>query len=198
MRVAVFGARGRTGRHVVAELQRRGHEVIAVTRTGEAVGGATGLRADPVSGEGVADATDAADAVVCAMTSGRGNPACSRLAEALSGRVGLRYVTVGGAAVNRPGDRKGLVDRLFAGLMHVVARPVLEDRERELALLEGSALRWTMLRPPRLLDREARGTVRLSDERPPGLSLERADLARAVADALEDDALVGRAPFVSN
>ena len=55
-----------------------------------------------------------------------------------------------------------------------------------------------MLQPPRLRDGAAKGTVRMSYERPPSMQVTRADLARKVVEALADDSLVGRAPFVSN
>lgn len=197
MRVAVFGAKGRTGRLVVEELARRGHAVVAVSRDGAHVAGAQAAAADPATGAGVEAALAGADAVASALASGKGNLACSGLARALGGRTGLRYVTVAGAAVDHPGDRKGLADKAVSWISRKVAGEVVLDRQRELEVLRGSSLRWTMLRPPRLVDGPAKGAVKLSHERPQTLSIPRADLARAVADALEDDALVGRAPFVS-
>jgi uncharacterized protein YbjT (DUF2867 family) len=55
VRIAVIGATGAVGRHVVGELQQRGHEVVACSR-------ATGQ--DVVTGEGVAAAFEGAAAVV--------------------------------------------------------------------------------------------------------------------------------------
>jgi putative NADH-flavin reductase len=198
MRVAVFGAKGRTGRLAVEALRAAGHEVVAVSRSGDAVPGAAAVAADPSTGRGVAAAVEGCDAVVNAMASGTGNPAGSALARALSGRAGLRYVTVGGAAVDAAGDRKGIVDKAVSWLSRRVAKDVVLDRQEELAVLQGSGLRWTMLRPPRLVDGPAKGDVRISFERPQSIQVTRADLARVVAEALGDERLVGRAPFVSN
>lgn len=198
MRVAVFGAAGRTGRLVVRELLGAGHEAVAVTRRGEAVEGATAARADPASGAGVAEAVAGCDAVVNAMASGKGNPACSALARALAGREGLRYVTVGGAAVDAPGDSKGVADRIVSWLSRRLAAGVVLDRQEELRVLQGSRLRWTMLRPPRLVDGPPKGQVRTAFDRPQSLSITRADLAAAAVRALADASLAGRAPFVSN
>lgn len=198
MRVAVFGARGRTGRLVVEELRKAGHTVVAVSRGGEPVGGAVAVAADPVTGQGVAVALGDCDAVVNAMASGKGNPSCSGLARALSGREGLRYVSIGGAAVDVPGDRKGIPDRIISWMSRTFAKEVVQDRQDELDLLRNSRLRWTMLRPPRLLDGEAKGEVKISFERPPTIQITRTDLARKVVEVLTDDALIGRVPFVSN
>lgn len=196
MRVAVFGAKGRTGRLVVEELLRRGHAAVAVSRDGAPVGGAEAAAADPSSGAGVEAALAGADAVVNAMASAKGNPAGSALARALAGRE-VRYLTVGGAAVDAPGDRKRLPDRLVSALARTLAPGTVLDRQEELAILQGSRLRWTMLRPPRLVDGEGTGTYRRSLLSPPSTKIARADLARAVADALEDDSQAGQAPFVS-
>lgn len=198
MRVVVFGARGRTGRQVVEELRRSGHEVVAASRSSDPVDGATAVAANPVTGEGVERAVEGCDAVVNAMASGKGNPACSGLARAFSGREGLRYVTVGGAAVDVPGDRKGVSDKVISWLSRAVAKEVVLDRQAELDVLRGSRLRWTMLRPPRLVDGPAKGEAKLSFERPPSIQITRADLARKVVEAIGNDSLVGRAPFVSN
>jgi uncharacterized protein YbjT (DUF2867 family) len=55
VRIVVIGAAGTVGRHVVGEVQQRGHEVVACSR-------ATGQ--DVVTGKGIAQAIDGADAVV--------------------------------------------------------------------------------------------------------------------------------------
>jgi putative NADH-flavin reductase len=196
MRVAVFGAKGRTGRLVVEELMRRGHAIVAASRDGAAVSGAEAAAADPASGRGLEAALAGAEGVVNAMASGKGNPAGSALARALAGRE-VRYVTVGGAAVDAPGDAKRVPDRLVSWLARTLAPGTVLDRQEELGILQSSRLRWTMLRPPRLVDGAGTGTYRQSLTSPLSTKIARADLARAVADALEDAAGAGQAPFVS-
>jgi uncharacterized protein YbjT (DUF2867 family) len=58
-RIAVAGATGRAGRHVVDLLQARGHDVVAMARS-------TGV--DVVTGNGLADALTGVDVVVDAAT----------------------------------------------------------------------------------------------------------------------------------
>lgn len=198
MRVTVFGARGRTGRLVVEELLRAGHTVVAASRGGEPVGGTRAVAANPLTGEGMDDALEACDAVVNALASGKDNPACSTLARTLMGRTGLRYVSLGGAAVNHPRDRKGLVDRIATAITRFAGGEGVTDRQEELAILMGSGLRWTMLRAPFLVDGAATGDVEMSDERTPGMRLRRGDFAAVAVRALADDMLVGRAPFVGS
>ena len=58
-RIAVAGATGRTGRHVVELLEARGHDVVPMSRTGGV---------DLVTGEGLADALTGVEVVVDAAT----------------------------------------------------------------------------------------------------------------------------------
>ncbi len=113
-----------------------------------------------------------------------------------SGRA-LRYVVIGGAGVDVPGDRKGIADKAVGVIMTLVVGRMLADRTRELALLEGSDLPWTFLRPPRLTDRPATGRWRFSFDRPAAMEIAREDLAGAAVETLGRDDLVGRAPFVA-
>ncbi len=199
MLVTVFGAKGRTGRLVVEELLRAGHTVVAASRSGEATGGTRAVAANPVTGEGVADAVETCDAVVCALTSGPGNPACSALVQAILDRDRLRYLSIGGGAMDHPGDRKGLAHAAVSWLMQTaIERENLADRKREHDLMVGSRLRWTMLRPPWLANGPPLGRVRMSDDTMPGPMIRRADLAAAIVQAIPDESLIGRAPFVSN
>ena len=58
-KIAVAGATGRVGRHVVDVLEERGHEAVAMSRS-------TGI--DVVTGEGLAEALAGADAIIDAAT----------------------------------------------------------------------------------------------------------------------------------
>lgn len=69
MRIAVIGGSGNAGAKVVRRIQRLGHEAVAVSRSGNAVAGSAAARADIVTGDGLADALEGAEAVVdCSNT----------------------------------------------------------------------------------------------------------------------------------
>ncbi|MGR3485141.1 MAG: NAD(P)-dependent oxidoreductase [Paracoccaceae bacterium] len=199
MRIAVFGAAGRTGREVCRHLQGLGHEPLAVTRRKGADVIGTPELLDATDSVAVAALAQTCDAVINAMASGKGNPAGSRLVAALRGRDGLRYVTVAGAAVDAPGDAKGAPDKIVSWISRKIAGEVVTDRQAELdaLLADGHGLRWTMMRPPRLTEKEAKTSYRLAFDKPASTQIARADLGRAVVDALSDPELEGRAPFVS-
>jgi hypothetical protein len=122
MKLIVYGATGRVGSRLVAEAGRRGHDVVAVSRSQggiDAVGNwVAGDIVDPVA---VADLARGADVLVSAVGSGftSGEPdfgiyveASKAIAKALSklGSKGPRIIFVGGAGSLTYGDGTRAVD----------------------------------------------------------------------------------------
>ena len=85
--------------------------------------------------------------------------------------------------------------------LRYVAKPIVQRILREPfsdfvatePVVRSSDLDWTIVRPPQLKDGSARGRYRRADDAgvPFGISIRRADLARAVLDVLDDDSTVG-------
>jgi len=199
MRIVVMGASGRTGGHLVKVLVGNGHEVTVLGRrapegwTGAFVNGA-------VDDAGVmARALAGADAAISCLASGRKGAVCLPATHAVIAAApkGFRYLVVAGAAVNVPGDAKGLADKIIGGIFGLVAGRMLAERQQEYETLAASGLRFSMLRPPRLTDGPGTGRWQVSYDRPRAMQIDRIDLARALAEALGRDDMVGRAPFVA-
>ena len=197
MKYVVFGATGRTGRFIAEGLIKAGHDVTAAGRRDPGIAGVAFRQTDLMTAGAVRDAVQSADVAVSALASDKGNPVCSALARALAPTEGLRFVTIAGAAVDAPGDAKAAADKAIAWIMRRIVAEMLADRQSELAVLQSSRLRWTMLRPPRLTDKAATGRWRLSHDRPPSTQISRADLAAALIEVAGDDTWAGRAPFVA-
>lgn len=197
MKILVLGATGRTGRLIVEAAEAAGHEVTVATRAPHGPEGVTSVPLDLRDAERIRAAAGRAEAVISALASGRGNPACSTLARALLPMEGLRFVSIGGAGVDAPGDAKAMPDRIVGWVMRRIVGEMLADRQAEHDMLAGSALRWTMLRPPRLTDAPGQGGYRLTHETPAGTAIARRDLAQAAVDVLSDADTWGRAPFVA-
>lgn len=197
MHYVVFGASGRTGRLIARRLTEAGHAVTAPGRRDPQIAGVAFRPTDLADAADVRDAVRGAAGVFSALASDKGNPACSTLARALADREGLRFVTIAGAGVDAPGDRKGLPDRIVGWIMRRVVAEMLADRQAELGILHSGRLRWTMLRPPRLTDRPGTGHYRITHDKPASTAIPRADLALAAIAIADDDSLVGRAPFVA-
>ena len=196
MNLLILGATGRTGGHMLATARAAGHHVTAFGR--RSADGADRSITGRFEDDAFAEAVRGADAVLSCLASANTDPVCSTVAAAaLRADPGLRYLTVAGAGVDRPEDRKGLPDKAIGVVMRLVVGRMLADRQREVDMLAASGARWTALRPPRLVDGRAAGRWRFAFDRPAATWIDRKDLAGAVLAAVGDDALSGRAPFVS-
>jgi putative NADH-flavin reductase len=197
MKAFVLGGTGRTGRLIAEGLVAKGHAVSVGGRRDPRLAGAAFVSLDPMNGQELRAAVAGADCVVSALASGKCNPVCSAAARALSQIDGLRFVTIGGAGVDAATDDKGLGDKAVGFVMRLLVREMLADRQLELAILQQSGLKWTMLRPPRLTDDKGGHKVAVTFDRPASTAIARADLARTAIEVLGDDSLIGRAPFVA-
>jgi uncharacterized protein YbjT (DUF2867 family) len=196
MKLLILGATGRTGRAVLDRATAEGHHVEAFGR--RPAEGAAAFHVGAFGDETFREAVRRADAVLSCLASSNADPVCSRAAEAVrAADPQARYVTVAGAAVDRPEDRKGFADALIGGAMRLVAGKMLADRQREVEMLAASAMRWTALRPPRLTQGKPTGAWRFDFDRPQASWIDREDLAGAMLEALGREDMVGAAPFVS-
>jgi putative NADH-flavin reductase len=194
MRIAVFGASGRTGRNVVAQALARGHDVTAFVRdrSAPAAKGVTVVAGDARDPAAVDRAVREADAVisVLALMSPEAEPeysdATRTIAEAAA-RAG-----VGRVVVSANNDVLG--DDEVTGEFAAHAR----EHRRNRATLERSGLRWTIGAAPWVTDDLPAGSYRTAvDERAPGKRLSATDFATFTLDALERDEWVGHVVGVS-
>ncbi|GAA1070153.1 NAD(P)-dependent oxidoreductase [Nocardiopsis composta] len=211
MRITVLGAGGGIGREVVAQALAGGHRVTAVVRDRARAGLGGHDRLDAVTADALDPASllpavKGADAVVSAL-GGRGGlseptTVCERGAlaavEAMHTAEVRRIVAISAATVTDEGD--GPFTRLAVKpLLRRMLRHPRADSIRMEEVLAGSGLDWTVLRPPRLLDRPRTGRYRMREGANVrgGLQIGRADVADAVLRVLADPARIRTAVGVA-
>ena len=194
MRVVVVGSAGRTGRLVVAEAARRGHEVVAVTRRPVDTLHPPGVRTAVVGlddSAGLAAAMVGADAVVSALGTGTGrretelySAGAERLADAMWSAGLRRLVVVSAVPVGPPA---GSTDRVLRGVLYAFFGGTYRDMARmEQLLAERPDVDTTVVRPPRLVGGPVAGYRRAEDVPLPRVSrISRADLAVELVDQAE-------------
>lgn len=205
MKLAIFGATGKTGRLLVQQALAEGHDVAALARD-PAKMGVTHARLRTVSGsvdqvDAVQDAVRDADVVVSAL--GSGNDTLTTFGENVipaMRRGGVsRIVSLVGASVNEPGDPRSLGRTMLQGITRLLAPSSLEDGHKHAQQLEGTELAYTLVRPPRLTDGPATGRVQHGVlQLGPTSTISRADLAAFMLRAVCDDLYVREAPMVAN
>jgi putative NADH-flavin reductase len=194
VRVTIFGAAGRTGRHVVRLALERAHQVTAVVHAGVASpGDGIVVVEGDARDRGIVDrALEGADAVVSVLSlrSADAEPEYSEATVAIvegAARAGVRRIVV-------TANNDVLSEREVTGEFAAHAR----EHRRNRATVEASGLDWTILAAPWVTDDETIGAYAANlDARGPNRRIGTSDLALAVVDALERDDWVGHIVGVS-
>jgi len=204
LEVVVFGAGGRTGRLVVDEALRAGHVVTAAAR-GPLDPDRRGLRTvrvDVRDADAVAAVVAGQDAVISVVgpagrTAGGLYSAAARSIVAGMAATGAdRLVAVTSSGVRLDDPHHPWWYRLLA---RTVMREAYGDMRRMEEIVRASGVDFTFVRPARLVDEPATGTVRIADgaNPPRGLRVTRADLARFVVEELTAKQWSRAAPTVA-
>ncbi len=213
MKLAVFGATGRTGQHLVRQALDGGHQVVALVRNRDKLDAAGFIEGDRLTlVQGDLSDTAAVDRVVAgvdAVLSVLGPISNQPTFEVSLGikhilgamqRHGVsRIIISAGAGVHHPGDSPKLFDRMMHVLVKTTAKNVYRDMLKSVDLVRTSDLDWTVVRVPMLTDDPPTGHIRVGmvgDGM--GLRLSRADLAGYILQLVQGDEQVHKAPAISN
>ncbi len=196
--IAVVGGHGQIARLLHPRLLDAGHQPVALVRKKEQ---ADALEAEGVEArmldieaddeDGFARAFEGCGAVVFAAGGGPDGSVERK-----------RSVDLGGSLKSVAGARAAGISRFVQVSAIGVDQPLPEDtdpvwrayaeakRDADTALRD-SDLAWTVLRPGRLTDDAATGSVELGEDVSRG-EVSRADVAAVIAEVLDDDRTVGR------
>jgi putative NADH-flavin reductase len=204
-RLAIFGATGGIGGHLLSWAVDAGYPVHVLARTAAAVPrrpGITVTEGDATDPAAVADAVASADAVLSALgprgakTPGLLAAAAGTVTQAMakSGVRRLICVSAAGAFIRADPAANRLVKMI---LPSIFAKPFADVREME-RVVRASTLDWTLVRPTRLVNVPGTGQYRIRDcYPPPGLTkIARADVAQFMITALTTDGYLHQAPAI--
>jgi len=209
MRVAIFGASGRTGQELLLQALARSHEVTAVVRSPDAFeiryDRLKVVAGDALEGGSFARALDGQDAVLSSLgVTGFVHSLQPMTFYERSARAIIKQM--------RACDVRRLVLISSVGVVHdrtaplwyrTIVQPMLrhkyDDMKRMEAAVAASGLEWTVVRAARLVDASLTQRYRIGEDG--GLpnigAISRADLGSFVAEEAEDRAFVGRAVAIS-
>jgi putative NADH-flavin reductase len=209
MRVTIFGATGPTGRLLTQGALDRGDDVTVLVRRPEVLSVSHPklrvFKGDVLQPESLPPALEGQEAVISTIglaytrqpvhlySEGTRNIMSAMKA---AGVTRLVVISSGGTA-------PGVVKEnpfFFEHILKPLFRGFYDDMRRMEARVQESDLEWTLVRPPRLLDKPPRGTVREAVGAyglKGGSKISRADLARATLDAMRRPDLVRAAVAVA-
>ena len=207
MRVTILGATGRTGKRLLEQAIEEGHEITVLVRSpqklGEMASSVRVVEGDMMNRADVARAVDGADAVIMAAGPTKSSPtemleiSARNIVDAMRDAGVSRIIWLTGAGVVDERDEKALSRSLIRGLMKLVAGRVLSASERAYAIVAGSGLDYTVVRPPMLADEPGGVDLHGSYTPPKPIPVGRGDRARFLRDAAVEGEFVREKPLGS-
>jgi putative NADH-flavin reductase len=208
MKLAVFGASGRTGRPLVQQALAEGHEVKALVRDPPKMPVSherlTVIGGDVLDAAKVEETVADTDAVLSALGHTETSPedvqtrGTRNIVAAMENHGVRRLVSLTGAGVGGPKDEPKFVDKAITFLLERLQPAVLGDAIGHAQVIKGSDLEWVIVRGPRLTEGPRKGEYRVgSIGRNSGTQISRADLADFMLKQTTDDTHLRQMPVVS-
>lgn len=209
MKLAIFGATGRTGQHIVRQALEAGYEVRAFTRSPHKLAASsenlTVVEGNVTDAGAVERAVTGVDAVISVLGPTENKPTfevttgTEHILSAMERHGVERLVISAGAGVGDPQDEPTLVNRAINVLLRLASRWVYEDMKRTVETVRDTDVDWTVVRVPMLTDDPGTGSVSAGYVgRGMGMRISREDMARFMLQQVEDATYRHQAPVISN
>ncbi|GIJ49038.1 NADH-flavin reductase [Virgisporangium aliadipatigenens] len=195
MRLTVFGASGRVGGHVVRQALSAGHTVTAVVRERASFEAPEGVRTVRVPGLDAPPPVAECDAVLSAIgpRGAKDGPVATVATRGILAALkpAMRFVALSAAPAGPP-PPDFLNRRLLFPFIGRVLRATYDDLRAMEALIRESGTEWTVVRPPKFVDRPLSGRYRtvIGANVPRGYTVSPPDVAHAMLAVLADPATV--------
>src|SRR5918997_3668928 len=172
MKIAIFGAAGKVGRHLLDQALERGDEVSVLVRdtsklTIQRHEGLKVVQGDVLDPKDVEKAVVGTGAVLSALghtkTSSKDvlTEGTKNIVAAMNKHGVRRLVCLTGAGVRDPKNEPKLVDRVIGSLLKLLQRDLLEDSIEQARAIKGSDLERVIVRAPILSEGEKKGVYRV-------------------------------------
>ena len=212
LQVAVFGATGKVGRHVIDQLLAAGHTVTAYARNPSKLPttqpNLTVIQGGLDDPAGIGRAVEGADAVISALgpslrRGATGTPVSDgtrAIVAAMHTAGARRFIGLATPSVADPRDRPTLKGKLLPVLARLALPNALTELRGMTDAVTSSDLDWTIARITSPNDQPAKGTIRsgfLGRDKV-GSAMTRADIAAFLVSQLTDTRYRRAMPAISN
>lgn len=208
MKIIVFGASGGLGLNILEQALGMGHDVTAFVRNPAKIKiqhpNLKLFQGDVLNAEAVENAIAKHEAVISVL--GPTRPPIPHMMEIAAQNIvaGMqkqgvkRIVSTTGAGVRQPEDAPKFIDHLIGFLLNLLAKDVVLDSAENVKTIQSSALDWTIVRFPRLMDGVQVGKYRVGYVgKESGTQISRADGADFVLKELVERKWLRQLPVVS-
>jgi putative NADH-flavin reductase len=211
MRLTIFGATGRTGKHLVEQALEAGYEVVAFARNPSKLATThdrlTVVQGDATDPAAVELAVQGTDAVICVMTTSASQNiaktkpltrATQNILAAMS-KYGVRRLIISSAGVPQSNDLPDLRFNLMMEFGKLFMRASYEDTIGSVQVVRSSDLDWTIVRMSAPVNSHKTGRVQAGDvNKAMGMRISRADAAAFILNEVRSAQYVRQAPVICN
>lgn len=203
VKITIIGGSKGTGAQLALAAVEAGHEVTVVSRSGNVPDGCVAVVGDAMDSAVVGTAVSGADAVVVTVGAAKGvkhaRAAVTRSVVEAMQTVGVRRLVVQSSL--GAGDSGSQLPVPLRQVMKVLLAKPLADHNEQEAVVRGSGLDWTIVRPTGLKNSPALGSwkaLEVADGGVLGGTIPRADLAAFLMEVIGEEATVGKAFGISS
>jgi putative NADH-flavin reductase len=204
MKIAIFGASGKTGILTVFQALDKGHQVTAFTRDPAKVTithrNIRIVQGDILDYEKVMQAVEGQDAIISAL----GNDKKGRKTTLSEGTANIirameechvrRFICMSAAGIFK-NDAGFIFGKIIIPLF---LKHIYEDKIRQMDLIRQSSLEWIIIRPVGLTDAPKTGSYKITSGNPVSSRIPRADVADFMLKLLTNKQYDGQIPAISS
>ncbi len=207
MKLAIFGATGKTGVELVKQALEQGHVITAFVRDparltleDKNLSFVTGDVFDEAS---VAKTVEGQDAVICALGAGSDlkkttirTTGTNNIISGMQHHNVKRLLVVTAMGTGRSWKNLSMMNKFFYATLLKNTRG---DHEAQEVAVKESGLNWTIVRPSGLTDDPRTGVYDVGEDIPANTSkIARADVADLILKELSENILIGKAVTITN
>jgi len=204
MKIAVFGASGKTGILIVYQALNQGYTVTAFARDPSKVTiqhqNLRVIKGDILNLEAVKMAVEGQDAILCALGVDKNRPntilsdGTSNILQAMESKGVRRFICMSSAGIL--GNDAGFwFGKIF---MPLFLRHVFEDKKRQAAVIQKSNVEWVIIRPTGLTDSPKTNRYKINPGNPTSRTVPRADVADFMIRLVNNKKYDGLMPALSS
>ncbi|EEK44888.1 hypothetical protein bcere0001_22950 [Bacillus cereus m1293] len=202
-----MGANGKAGKILVNEALEKGYQVKILTRnstnTEKINENIETIIGDARNFSTIQDLLQGCSAVINAVGQPKNesyifSTVTKHIIEAMKESKIKRYILISGGSLNVTGDQKGIVNKIGATLFKLFLPKMMQDKYKELQIIQNSEVDWTIVRLPFVIEGNGIGSIKESLVDMPGIKIQNGDIAPFVIKQINSDRYVGKCPFISN
>ncbi|MGC7948802.1 SDR family oxidoreductase [Bacillus sp. II_CA] len=206
-KIAILGANGKAGKILVNEALEKGYQVKILTRnstnTEKINENIETIIGDARNFSTIQDLLQGCSAVINAVGQPKNesyifSTVTKHILEAMKESKIKRYILISGGSLNVTGDQKGIVNKIGATLFKLFLPKMMQDKYKELQIIQNSEVDWTIVRLPFVIEGNGIGRINESLVDMPGIKIQNSDIAPFVIKQINSDRYVGKCPFISN